>query len=401
MNTVQLESRAPKGKSYKHRNYSIFFYTFLATNLINVIVNAYLPIYFYNYLNVDKTQLAFTQIISYSALFLKPFISVYFDRNPRLKFPIRILLIGIGAGIVFSFIAFLLTLPILLVFGIFLGINFAFTSVIDVIIKKVLIKQTATEKQKNRNVLYFQTGALTGAFLPPIFRLLLPWNMFFLSSIIVTMPLIIVLGVLGSPNYTDQKKLTKKTFATDFSVKNIALVCIFSFLAYADQLYQYPLEPYIVSLVGEFLFNIFFMAFLLINTAGIVIAGLISHRFNKKKILRAAHITVGLLFLLTPFVPTLLFVVFYAILMIVGAFIVVNLISLIIDVSRERITIYQTIAIFVVLAKVVLVPLGTGLSAIISTEWIIFIAGVLFLLGLIPLGLIRIPEKQEQTQMKT
>ncbi|TFF98908.1 MAG: MFS transporter [Promethearchaeota archaeon] len=397
MKTVPIETPDPKSKQKTNSNYSLYFYTFLTINLIAVIVNSYLPIYFYNVLNVDRTQLAFAQIISYSALFIKPVISIYFDRNPRLKFPIRLLLVGIGVGILLSFIAFILSIPILIIFGIFLGINFAFTSVIDVIIKKVLIKKSDTEKEKNRNVLYFQAGSLIGAFLPPILSILLPWSMFFISSIIIVAPLIIVLAFLGKPEYApDKEKLTTDTFKAEFSFKNIALVCIFTFLIYADQLYQYPLEPYLVDFMGQLLFNIVFMIFLLINTIGIIFAGIISHRWNKKKILVYNTILTGLLLLLTPFVPLFIFLFIYAVLMIVGGFIIVNLISLLIDVSKERITIYQTIAVFVVIAKIVLVPLGTGLSEFLASEWIIFIAGILFLLALIPLYFIQTSPTQNQ-----
>jgi MFS family permease len=391
MKIAQVEQLKQNSKERGRSNYSLYFYTYLATNLIAVIVNSYLPIYFYNYLNVDRTQLAFAQIISYSALFVKPLISVYFDRTPQLNVPIRLVLVGIGAGIALSFIAFIMTLPLLLVFGIFLGFNFAFISIIDVIIKKVLIKKSDTEKQKNRNVLYLQAGSLTGAFLPPILRLTLPWELFFIASFMVVIPLVVVLGFMGAPEYPpDTRKLSKESLVAEFSLKNIGLVCIFTFLIYADQLYQYPLEPYLVSLIGETMFSIVFMVFLLINTLGIVLAGLISHRWDKKKILFYTTAIAGVSLLLTPFIPRLIFVGIYAVLMIIGGFMLVNLFSLLIDASQERITIYQTIAMFNVLAKVILVPLGTGLSAFISTEWIIFLAGVLSLLSLIPLSYIKI-----------
>lgn len=369
-------------------NSILYFYPFVTTQLIYVVISSYLPIFFYNILDVDKTLLAFTQIISYSALFLKPIISIYFDRSPKLKVPIRTLLILIGTGIILSYILFVLTTPILLVFGIILGINFAFVSVIDIIIKKVLIKKSDTEKRKNKNVIFFQTGSFVGALIPPILGLILlpSWSLFFLSTFLITIPLIVVLAFSGQPEYSQDKEiLSKETFKADYSLKQLILVCLFAFLIYADQLYQYPLEPYVVDLVGEFMFNILLLIFILINTIGTIIAGMISHRWNKKKILIINTAIAGVLLLFTPFIAPIVFLVIYAILMIVGGFIVVNLISLMIDTSKERITIYQTIAVFITLAKVIFVPLGTGLSAIIPTEEIIFVAGILFLISLIPL----------------
>jgi len=378
-------------------NSLLYFYPFVTTQLIYVVISSYLPIFFYNYLNVDKTLLAFTQIISYSALFLKPIISIYFDRRPKLKVPIRTLLVLIGTGIILSYIFFVLTTPILLIFGIILGINFAFVSVIDIIIKKVLIKKSDTEKTKNKNVVFFQVGGFVGALIPPILGLILlpSWSLFFLSTFLITIPLIIVLAFSGQPEYSkDEQILSKETFKADYSLKQLILVCLFAFLIYADQLYQYPLEPFVVDLVGEFIFNILLLSFILINAFGTIIAGIISHKWNKKKILLINTAIAGILLLFTPFIPPIVFLVIYAILMIVGGFIVVNLISLMIDTSKERITIYQTIAVFVTLAKVIFVPLGTWLSAGIPTEEIIFIVGVIFLFSLIPLSFIETAPNQ-------
>jgi MFS family permease len=290
-----------------------------------------------------------------------------------------------------SLIALLLSLPLLLIFGIFLGINFAFTSVVDVIADKVLIKKSETEQQKNKSVLWIRLGAVFGAITTPILAMVFSWSLIFISTVILTFPLIIIVAFLGKPEYTqDKKPLSKKTLSSEFSIRNIVLLSLFAFLLYADMLYEYPLEPFLVDYLGESIFSLLLLIFIIINAIGIVIAGLYSHKFERKKILLYNTIIVGIVLCLAPFSPFILFVVLYGMLQIVSGFITVNLTSLMVDVSKEKVTIFQLIAAFIVLARVILIPVGTYLSSFLGTEWIIFIAGALFLLALIPLTFINI-----------
>jgi putative Ca2+/H+ antiporter (TMEM165/GDT1 family) len=60
-----------------------------------------------------------------------------------------------------------------------------------------------------------------------------------------------------------------------------------------------------------------------------------------------------------------------------------------IDVSKKKVIILQTIAIGIALAKIILIPLGIFLSDIISEELVISIAGVFFLISIIPLMLLK------------
>lgn len=373
------------------QNYIIYFYIYFAVQLIYILIHSYLPIYFYKILDVDRVKLAFVQIISYSALFVKPLISIYFDKTEKPKLSIRLILIISSSIFSISLIAFLITLPLLLLFGIFLGINFAFQSIIDVIADKVLIKKSDTEQQKNKNVLWIRLGAVIGALTTPVLAMIFSWSLIFISSVIFTIPLIFIVAFLGKPEYTqDTIPLSKETFSSEFSLRNITLLCIFAFLLYADMLYEYPLEPFLVDYLGQTIFSILLLIFIIINAIGIIIAGLYSHKFDRKKILIYNTILVGIVLCLAPFAPFLLFVILYGVLQIVSGFITVNLTSLMIDVSKEKVTIFQLVAAFIVLARVILIPLGTYLSSFLGTEWIIFIAGGLFLLAIIPLIFINI-----------
>jgi MFS family permease len=338
---------------------------------------------------VDRIELAFVQIISYSAFFVKPLISVYFDKTDEPKLSIRTILLISSTIFTLSIIAFLITLPILILFGIFLGINFAFQSILDVIADKILIKKSDSEEQKDKNVLWVRLGAVLGAVTTPILALIFSWSLIFISCVILTIPVIFIVAFFSKPEYTqDTIPLTKEAFSSKYSIRNIILLCLFAFLLYADMLYEYPLEPYLVDNLGEGVFSLLLLIFIIINAGGIVLAGLYSYRFDRKKLLTYNIIIVGVVLCLAPIAPFWLFVFLYGVLQIVSGFITVNLTSLMIDESKEKVTIFQIIAAFIVLARVILIPLGTYLSSFMDTRLIIFIAGGLFLLAIIPLILI-------------
>jgi len=368
-------------------NRIIYFYIYFVAQLIFIYVHSYLPIYFYNYLSVDKAELAFVQIISYSALFAKPLISIYFDRDEMRLRRMRELMILSATGIFVSFLLIFLSLEVLLLFGILLGINFAFTSVIDVTVDKVLVETSRTEKEKSRNTLFLQIGSVLGAIIVPGFYLIVPsWEIFFLAGIILVAPLIFLVYFYSEP--ISKEKIgsqNREEKEESYSLRNIALMCLFAFFLYADKLYEWPLEPFLTNLIGEDRFSILLIGLILINAIGIVIAGLISHRFDKKKLLLVNTGLVGILLLLTPFVNIVFFLIFYIIIQIMAGFLIVNLISLMIDVSHKKVIIFQIIASAIALAKLVLVPLGTYLSDFLATEWIIFIAGLVFLIAIVPL----------------
>ncbi|MBD3213875.1 MAG: hypothetical protein GF311_14795 [Candidatus Lokiarchaeota archaeon] len=386
MQVKNIEQQIPE-ETIPRKNSILYFYIYFVAQLIFVFVNSYLPIYYFKYLAVDKTQLAFVQVISYSALFAKPLISLYFDRDESRLSKTRQLMILSAIGIFGSFLSIILSLEILLLFGILLGVNFAFTAIIDVSVDKMLVETSITEKQKSRNTLFLQMGSVLGAIIVPGLYMVVPsWSVFFVSGAVLVFPLIFIMYFKSeSVERNPSEETEQKPAFEPNSVRNIALLCGVAFLLYADQIYQWPLEPFVVSFIGEDLFSLLLIGFILINGLGILIAGMISHNYDKKKLLLYNIIIVGMMLIFAPFVNIWVFLGLYAVLQILAGFLIVNLISLMIDVSKKQVLIFQIIAAFIALAKLVLVPIGTFLSGIIDTQWIIFIAGVLFLFSVIPL----------------
>ncbi|MBD3211317.1 MAG: hypothetical protein GF311_01825 [Candidatus Lokiarchaeota archaeon] len=368
-------------------NKILYFYIYFVAQLIFILVHSYLPIYFYNYLSVDKTELAFVQIISYSALFAKPVISIYYDKDDkRLSFMRRVMIIS-AVGIFASFLFIFLSFSILFLFGILLGVNFAFTAVIDVSVDKMLVESSITEKQKSRNTLFLQMGSVLGAIIVPgIFMIVPSWELFFLSGIILVFPLIVIVYFKAESVMIESSKVREsKDLNKNYSLRNILLVCGVAFLLYGDKIYEWPLEPFITSIISEEIFSLLLILFIIINGIGILIAGMISHKYDKQRILLYNTFLVGIMLLLAPFVDLWVFLGLYAVMQILAGFLIVNLITLMIDVSGKKVLIFQIIATSIALAKLILVPLGTYLSGFIDTEWIIFIAGILFLMAIIPL----------------
>ena len=359
----------------------MYFISYFAVQLIFVFIHKYLPIYL-DKINVNYQELALVLIISYSALFIKPLISLYFDKKIG---KIKIMLIICAFGIIFSFIFLILSLYLLILFAIILGINFALTSILDVAVDKLLVEKSNTEELKNRKVLFTQIGAVIGASIPPLIFLIAPsWDSYFLILIILLTPLLFFVfnGDNASTLKQDNEKKTKEKL--QISLRNLCLMCLFIFLIYGDQLYDWTFEPWIVNIIGEDLFSIIVLILTIINAFGIIIAGVISHRYDKRKLLIFFSLCMGLIVMIASFCDIYIFFILFIIIQILAGFLFVNLISLMIDISKKQVLYFQSMAIFVVIAKLIFVSSGTFIFDFIDIRWIIFISGVLAIISIIP-----------------
>ncbi len=381
--------------NYNKRNVLVYFYTYFVAQLIFVYVNVYLPIYFFNVLDVDRSLLAFIQIFAYSALLIKPVIAIFFDKANS---PIKILIFLSSIGISISFICFIFYLNYIIVFGVFLSINFACVSIMDVAIDKIIVDISPDEKAKDRNALFTRLGAFMGALFPNIISIIIftniysisIWNQFFLIGVLATIPLIFMSLLLNEKlnSIKNSENLNEEISISQAKKKNILLLSIFSFLKYSERLYEYPLEPWILNKYGEQYFSLFvllFIVLIIINTIGLIIAGLVSNRFDRIKILMISSILYGTLMIIAPFTDLITFFIILGFMQLFDGFILINLIALMIDISKKKVLYYQIIATFMIIAAVILVPLGTYLSSFIATELLIVIAGVLTIISIIPL----------------
>ncbi|MFX0134309.1 MAG: MFS transporter [Candidatus Hodarchaeota archaeon] len=387
------------------RNYLVYFYSYFVSNLILIFINVMLPIYFFNILNVNRIELAIIQFATYSILFTKPIISIYFDivRSKR-----RVFLIISSIGTLISFIFFTLYINILTIFGIFLSINFLCVSVSDVVIDKMIVDYSPDEKTKDRTARYIFLGSMSGAIFPTLISFLIftdlysipTWHLFFIILSFAIIPMIFMSCLLKVPFDSDKKEID--TIDNDIDKKSIVLLCICAFFTYGEKIYNYPLEPWLVERWGEQYFSLLLlilMIMILLNALGLVIASIISNRYNRKKLLADSCFLYGLLMIIAPFTDKITFFIIFGIMQIFSGLIIVNLFSLMVKHSHKKVWLFQLLTTFILLARVLLVPLGTYLSAFIPTELIIVIAGILVLLAVIPT--IFIKYEKEQLSMKS
>ena len=63
------------------KKYLLYFSIYLITKLMYVYINAYLPIYFAFASAVNITKLGLVLFVSYSFMFAKPLLAIYFDKS--------------------------------------------------------------------------------------------------------------------------------------------------------------------------------------------------------------------------------------------------------------------------------------------------------------------------------
>jgi len=379
------------------KNLIVYFYAYFAVNLCFIYVNVYLPIYFFTILDVDRTKLAFVQIFAYSALFVRPALAVFFDLKDVKK---KIVVIFSAIGVVVGFTLFLLMVEYLVLFGIFLFVNLAAGSILFVAINKIIVESSLDEETKDKNASFTQIGSIFGAILPNIFIFfvfgddiysLYSWHAFFLLGILSIIPLVIISLLIK-----DLKAQTAKSSSDIIKNENIAkiqyipivLMSLLIFLFYAERIYEYPMEPWVLSRIGINKFMIVVIAFLILvilNALGVLIAGIVSRKYNRINILIICLLGYGVLMIIAPFTDIIVFFVLFGIMQIFSGFIVVNMFALMIDYSKKKAVYFQLMATFYIVATVIFVPLGTYLSSKISTELIIVIAGVAKLISIIPI----------------
>ena len=401
-------TESDKKKSSHKKDILFFFYTYFSITLMVVYVNVYLPVYFSNVLIIDATELAFVQIFAYSAYFIKPLVSIYFDEKPVQK---RLIYVILSSCLIASFIGFLFGAGSLGVFGILLGINFAVASILDILIdKQLLLKsedmnldESLREKRKNIYIGATQMGGMLATIILSIgyfvmfsdIQSLPTWNSFFLLGILLSAPLLFI-HILNKPDIPvlDSKPI-KKDDLEELNHRNIILLCIFSFFWGASNLAQYTVEPWIVETYGENSFSLYslIMTLIVLIYAISVLIAIVVKITKQKRLMVVGMATSGVLYAIAPYSGFWGLILCMAIVQVIAGFLLINYIAILISESKKRVAIFQLVAVFAILSKVVLIPLGTYLYGIgISGADILATVGILFIISAIPFYFIKIKE---------
>lgn len=383
-------------------NYIGFFVVYFTLSSITVYLTIYLPVYLFSVLNVNRSDLAFIQIFSYSVLFLAPILGFLFDKYTLYK---KLLLNCSIFLFLFSSFATLLSGRIVYLFGVFLALNLLSHETIKVGMGKILIESSPNEVIKDRILIIINISSNIGGFLPSMVFLLIIsniynlnlWTNFFLFGGISILPILIALFCVDH-NYIPQVKIKKPKVNENHKKKNyyqILFLTLSFIMIWSDKLYQYPFTPWILSKFGQNGLKILSSSygfFLILNTLGYVIGQKISKKFKRKNIILITNSLYICLICLMSFSNLHFLLILYALNWFVSGIMLLNYTSLIISFSKHvkyRNVSYQMLRFAVAIASVIFIPLGTFLSSIISTEFLILMAGFLSFFSLIPLFFIK------------
>jgi len=393
-------------------NFGSYFLIYFATTAIYVYINTYLPVLFFNVMNIDRMLLAIIQLVSYSSLFVKLLFSILSDKYSAKNHERKPYIVVSGVLLALSFIAITINFTELIAFCVFLTINFFASSLIDVAVKGLIIDSSPTLELKNRKIFLTKVGAALGSMYPSVVFLLILdniysikfWTSFLSFSYLFLIPLMFILMLINEENISSkelrtswktEKNCEEKEINKGASFKiSIVLMCLYIFFLYSDKLFEYVLSPWIVERFGVssfYIFSFFTIIGIFINMLGFVIGTFFLKNFNRKKKLIIFTILCGILEVLLAFVDFLTFLIILGLIQIFAGIIAMNLTSTMMDFAvNNKVRYYQIMVSFYSLAVIIFVPLGTLLSKYIAIESLFLISGTILSCSIVSLSLIKI-----------
>ena len=383
-------------------NYIGFFFVYITLSSITTYLTVYLPVYLLSILNVNRSELAFIQIYSYSVLFLAPVLGYFFDKYTYHKKMIINFSIFL---FLFSSLATLLSGTIMHIFGICLALNLFSHEIIKVGMGKILIESSQNEVIKDRNLIVINISSNIGGFIPSLIFMLVVtnvfelglWTNFLLFGGFSLIPILFAIFCFDY-NYTAQGKIEKQKVKENhnkFYYFQILFLTLSFIMIWSDRLYLYPFTSWILTKFGELgltLFSSSYVFFLILNTLGNIVGQKISKKIKRKNIILMMNSVYILLIFLMAFSNLYFLLILYALNWFISGIMLLNYTSLIISLSKNvkyQNVSYQMLRFALAIASVIFIPMGTFLSSFILTEFLIIIAGLLSFLSLVPLVLIK------------
>ena len=385
-------------------NYLAYIIVHFTINIMNIYLLIYLPLYFFDVLNIDRTELALTQLVSRSMLILTIFLGYFFDKFAQKKKKI----ISFSAIILsVSFLFFLQFRNIILWYGFFLSIGLVTRIIIQVGMSKLMFDLVKLNKSLKKNlILVFNVSSSLGAFIPTLLFSIIVidfysfslWNTFFMIGWILSFPILFIYFLIKEIDI-NTSEIQHKVENTDSSSKIwlMILVYISYFLFWGSYLFGYPLSSWITSNYGQNAFKFyssFYAIFFLFNLIGFFLAKRIYKKGNEKKIILIGIFSIAILFLVYPYVPFSIFFLLYSIEALIYGLVIPNFLHIIIDLSRrgkyENLK-YQILQSSNYLGNIIFTSLGIFLSNYFSTTSLMVTSAFLVLLAAIPLIVKKIP----------
>ena len=380
--------------------YGIFFLVYFTLGVFEAYFVLYIPLYYYEILNVNRSNLAFIQFFGYLSLIVTPVLAYIFDKYMKSERNQKIVVLICSIFLCSCFSIFLYNKNILVLYGIFLGVYFLSRTFIRTVMSKLFLTLSVSSPKIKHNMILIVNGATAVSFLfvSLFFDFTIQnlysqqqWGMFFIIGWVLTLPLIsIILFLRKSTIFTGYKIKNENNFAQNIERKKgktkawfVIFLYIAFFLASSDLIFLSLVSSWVFTTYGEESLRFFFSFYYIFNIfslLGYFIASKIAKKISNIFLL-FVFCSFYLFFLsFLPFSNFLIFIILQCSLSIVGYtanYMYVSISQTISVNTRYKTLTFQTLLTCQSIARIVFTPLGTSLSATTSVEFLIFISTIL------------------------
>lgn len=383
-----------------NRILSGFFVIYFTISIFDAYFIIYIPLYYLNIIDVNQTELAFIQSITYLTLFVTPGLGLYYDKFVNKTSISKAILYICYVTLTGSFLIFILYKEIILIYGIFVFIYFFSKSMIRTIMTRLFLEVVEESKKLKLNIILFVNTATIGGYLVVslIFNFNVLnitsttfWDKFFIFGWFSSV-LIIFIGIILSRKIKFLKEsINLEEFPNKLSSLGlfryelfiIGIIYFSYILATSDLLVSYPLSSWIFNKFTEKGFRFYsslYFIFFMCSILGLYLSNQLCKKYNEKKLM-CIFIYLYIILLLPITISNFpIFMILNSGLSVIASSIATAYTSLVTDFSnkgRYRTFKYQFLQTSTSISNIVFIPLGTLYFGIINVETLIIISGIL------------------------
>ena len=382
--------------------YGTFFLVYFTLGAFEAYFGLYIPLFYYEILDVNRNDLAFIQFFGYLSLIITPLVAYIFDVHIKSERNHKICVFLCVILLCSCFCIFLINKNILILYGVFLGVYFFSRMFIRTIMSKIFLTLSVESPKIKHHMILIVNGArgvsflLISLFFDFVVKNVysLPqWELFFIIGWMLTLPLLSILlflrnnTIFSIQNLNNVQKDNKNRTSKKKSRKKVKMFVIFLYIAFflasSDLIFLSLVSSWVLTRYNEFSLRIFFSLYYVIS-----IFALLGYYFASRIAKRISNIFLLFIFcciylfwlVLLPFSNFPMFLVIQCGLAFSGYianYMYVSIAQTISVSTRYKTFAYQIILTCQSIANIVFVPLGTTLSAIISVEKLIFVSSIL------------------------
>jgi len=375
-----------------------------------VTFNTYIPVLLITVLGIPEAEIAFAQLISYLAFFAKPIFALISDKARKdegKQINRRLFIFSGGIGLFTSFLFMIVSIQLMIIFGIFWSVNYFCMSIIDVAIDGNIIDTSPNVRSREKKITIIQIGNSAGNISAYILYLIYitnianlnEWNNFLIFQLFSLIPLIgISMFMYEAVVKREQEREpikgeTVRKLSSSRRKTSFGCMALFLILFYSEALVEIPFEPWLVSRWGQegfkmYSFLLIFAPFLFI--IGYLLKNTVFKYSDRKKILYISLISIGLFNMLIPLIDFWIFIILASIIIIPTAMAYICFVSIMMEFAGDKYSYkFQILAAMVIISKLLFGPMGTFLSGILDVNILLIIVGILVLSSIIPIYLIK------------